>query len=56
MAEFAADAETAKNALESFANEGISEIQLTDSGVLVYSFYDIRHLAEKESARGVLDA
>ncbi len=56
MAEFAVDAETAKNALESFASEGIAEIEITESGVLVYSFYDIRHLAEKESARGVLDA
>ncbi|HYJ78949.1 MAG TPA: hypothetical protein VEW03_05085 [Longimicrobiaceae bacterium] len=47
------DATAVLNALET---SGAAEVQITPSGVLVYSFHDIRHLAEKPDARGVLDA
>jgi hypothetical protein len=38
------------------ADRGLAEVEVSESGVLVYSFYDVRHLGEKEAARGVLDA
>ncbi len=56
MSEFAVDQDAAQKALEEFHRRGIAEIELTESGVLVYSFYDIRHLPDKDSSRGVLDA
>lgn len=42
--------------LTSFDTRGLAEVQVTPSGMLVYSFPDIRHLGEKASGRGVLDA
>ncbi len=56
MSEFAIDQDAAQKALEEFHSRGIAEIELTESGVLVYSFYDIKHLPDKDSSRGVLDA
>lgn len=46
----------AQAALEEMALSGQAELEVTDAGVLVYSFYDVRHLGGKGSARGVLDA
>ncbi len=47
--------ETAKEVLESLHTQGLSEIELTESGMIVYTFYDILNLSEKDSAKGVLD-
>lgn len=47
--------EAAKEALDELAVRGHADIQVTDAGLLVYSFYDVRHLGEKESAKGILD-
>lgn len=47
--------EAAKEALDELSVRGHADIQVTDSGVLVYDFYDVRHLGQKSSARGVLD-
>ncbi len=47
--------EGAKEALDALALRGQAELEITDAGVLVYSFYDIRHLGGKPSAKGVLD-
>ncbi len=55
VSEFAVDEAAAKAALDAFHNKGMAEIELTDAGVMVYSFYDIQHLGEKSSSRGVLD-
>lgn len=52
----AVDTETAKRTLDALVTEGHAEVQFTDSGVIVYAFYDIQHLAEKRDAKGVLDA
>ena len=46
----------AKELLDGMVSREIADVQISDSGVLVYAFHDIRHLSEKESARGVLDA
>ncbi len=48
--------EDAAEALKSLSIRGQADVQVTDDGVLVYSFYDVRHLAGKSTARGVLGA
>jgi hypothetical protein len=48
--------EAAKEALDSLALRELAELEITESGVLVYAFHDVRHLGEKPHARGVLDA
>lgn len=55
MTELAVPAETAKGALNELERKEIAEIEITESGVLVYSFHDIRHQAEKHGARRLLD-
>lgn len=54
--ELAMTPEAAKQALDALSAREQADIQITDSGVLVYSFYDVRHLGEKSSAKGILDA
>lgn len=48
--------EDAAEALKQLGIRGQADVQVTDDGVLVYSFYDVRHLSGKTTARGVLDA
>jgi hypothetical protein len=48
--------EAAKEALDSLALRELAELEITDSGVVVYAFHDVRHLHEKPRAKGVLDA
>jgi anti-sigma regulatory factor (Ser/Thr protein kinase) len=55
MGELAIDKTTTETALEALHLEELVEIQVTDSGMIVYEFPDIRRLGEKDSARGVLD-
>lgn len=47
---------SAQELLDGMAMRELAEVEVTDSGVLVYSFHDIRHLSEKSTSRGVLDA
>jgi len=47
--------DAAAEALKQLGIRGHAEVQVTDDGVLVYDFYDIRHLGGKGSAKGVLD-
>lgn len=55
-AETGLDAPTADAALQSLAQQGVADIEVTDSGVLVYAFYDIQKLPEKDTSRNILDA
>jgi hypothetical protein len=48
--------ESAAEALKQLGIRGQADVQVTDDGVLVYSFYDVRHLGGKSTAKGVLDA
>lgn len=48
--------EAAKDALDSLALREQAELEITESGVIVYAFHDVRHLQEKPHAKGVLDA
>lgn len=46
----------AQEALNDFHTRELAEIEITESGVLVYVFRDIQRLEEKAHSRGVLDA
>lgn len=48
--------EGATEALDRLALRGQADYQVTDAGVIVYSFYDIVNQDGKDSAKGVLDA
>jgi len=54
-AELAIPPEEAKQALDALALRGLADFEVTDSGVVVYVFHDIRHLGDKASARGLLE-
>lgn len=56
VAETAMGAEQAEAMLRSLAEHGIAEPEVTDSGLIVYSFYDLQKLGEKKDSRGLLDA
>ena len=56
MTEFAIPLEQANNLLESLMIRELADIEVTDSGVVVYAFHDIKHLSEKPRAKGILDA
>lgn len=45
----------AKRILDSLALEGHADFQVTDSGVVVYDFREIRRMDDKSSARGILE-
>jgi CRP-like cAMP-binding protein len=47
--------EEAKRVLDELMVRGQADIEVTDSGVLVYRFHDIEHLGEKKRTRGLLD-
>jgi hypothetical protein len=55
MAELAVDKATAEAALQALHLEELAEIEITESGMLVYEFPDIRRLGEKDAAKGLLD-
>ena len=45
----------AKRVLDSLALEGHADFQVTDSGVVVYDFQEIRRMDDKSTARGILE-
>jgi hypothetical protein len=56
MTEFAIPQDQANALLESLVARELADIEITDSGVVVYAFHDVRHLGDKPHARGILDA
>jgi len=54
-AELAVPTTTAEELLHGLMVREQAEIEVTDSGLLVYAFHDVRHLSEKETARGLLE-
>jgi hypothetical protein len=56
VSELALPLEAVKETLDSLVTRDVADIQITDSGLLVYTFHDIRHLGQKPQAKGVLDA
>lgn len=55
VSELAVPADEASDILDALAARDMAELQVTDHGVLVYDFPDLRHLPEKDSATGLLD-
>ena len=53
--ELAVPTSTAEELLNELMAREMAEIEITDSGLLVYTFHDVRHLSEKETARGLLE-
>ena len=56
VTEFAITPDKANDLLESLMVRQLADVEVTDSGVVVYVFHDVRHLADKPHARGILDA
>jgi len=54
--ELAVPTTTAEEVLNELMAREMAEIEITDSGLLVYDFHDVRQLSEKESARGLLES
>ncbi len=48
--------EAAKEALDSLALREVADMEITEAGMLVYAFHDVRHLGQKSHAKGILDA
>ncbi|MGH7676116.1 MAG: hypothetical protein ACREMV_12670 [Gemmatimonadales bacterium] len=55
VAEAALDPATAEAALASLVEQGVADIEVTESGLLVYTFPDVERLPEKGSSKGILD-
>lgn len=55
VTELAVAPEEAKTAADSLVRQEIADIEITESGVLVYAFHDLKHLHEKSSSRGLLE-
>lgn len=54
--QLAVSPEEAKIALDQLLMREHADLELTDDGVMVYQFYDIRHLGGKQTSKGILDA
>ena len=53
--ELAVSPATAEDALHALALRKVADLQVTDSGVLVYVFHDVAHASDKDQARRLLD-
>jgi hypothetical protein len=56
VTEFAITPEKANELLESLMVRQFADVEVTDSGVVVYVFHDVKNLADKPHAKGILDA
>ena len=55
VTELAVSAEEAAESLDLLAREEVAELEVTDSGTIVYAFRDVQNLSQKERAKGILD-
>ncbi len=55
ISETSVDADRAKAALDALHLRSLAEIELSESGVLVYAFSNVKAIQEKHTAKGVLD-
>ena len=53
--ELAVSPAAAEEALHALALRKVADLQVTESGVLVYVFHDVAHASEKDQARRLLD-
>jgi len=56
VSDLAVTPDDAKTALDDLHTRDLADIEITDSGLLVYAFRDVRGLGQKEQSRGLLDA
>jgi hypothetical protein len=49
-------AEEAKATLDGLVTREVADLDITDAGVLVYTFHDAKHVGDKHSARGLLES
>lgn len=54
-ADLGVSAEEAKDVLDGLMVKGLADIEVSDSGLLVYRFHEIEHLEEKNRTRNLLD-
>lgn len=47
--------ESAKEYLDALVSRDVADLEITDEGVLVYTFHDAKHVGGKHSSRGLLD-
>lgn len=55
VSEFAVTPDEADRALRELVIRGVAEPEVTESGLLVYAFHDVRRLEEKPRSKGVLE-
>ena len=55
VSELAISQEEAQATVDSLVRQQIADIEITESGVLVYAFRDIKYLREKPSSRNILE-
>jgi hypothetical protein len=55
-AQLALPATTVEALLNGLHERGLTEIEVTDAGLIVYRFPDVQHLPGKTSSRDVLEA
>ena len=56
VAVFAVDTAEAEALLDSLAQQRHADYEVTDSGLMVYSFPELQQLSEKSSSRRIEDA
>ncbi len=56
VGELGVSPEDAQQSLESLMQRGIGDVEITDSGLVVYRFEDVQRLKEKKQSRPILDA
>ena len=56
VAESAMDSTHAERALSALVERGIADIEISESGLLVYRIHDVELLSEKRRTRRVIDA
>jgi hypothetical protein len=55
VGELAVSHDEAKDALDALAVRGLADFEVTDSGVVVYVFHDVKHIEDKHDSRGLLE-
>lgn len=55
VTEFAVTPDEAEAALKDLVVRGIAEPEVTESGLLVYAFHDVKRLEDKSQSKGILE-
>jgi hypothetical protein len=55
VSELAVTPDEAKQSLDALAVHGLADFEVTDSGVVVYVFHDLKHLGDKSQSKGLLE-